>query len=67
MIRARVEKQVGLLSDEAWKNTCTIVTNTLIARRNCKIRNNRRQLMILCLGVADAIIKGKIGTKGMSA
>lgn len=67
MIRARVEKQVGTLSNEVWKSTCNIVTNTLLARKNCKIKNNPRQMMILCLGVADAIVKGKIKPKGLIA
>jgi hypothetical protein len=60
MIRAKVEKQVGLLSNEVWDDTCKIADSTLITRKNYRLKNDLQYVLILCIGIADAIIKGYI-------
>lgn len=60
MLRAAVEEQTGRISDSAWQDTCNIVDSTLLARRNLRIWNGTRQVLILCVGIADAIVKGVI-------
>jgi len=60
MIRAKVEKQVGSLSNEVWDDTCKIADSTLIARKNYRLKNDLQYVLILCIGIADAIVSGYI-------
>lgn len=60
MIRAKVEQIVGKLSDAIWEDTCTIVTVDLIIRRKHRLNNDMQDVLLLCVGVADAINKGYI-------
>lgn len=66
MLRAKIEQQVGPLSDEVWNDTCKIADSTLVARKNYKIRNDMRQVVILCIGISDAIVRGLITKKGIA-
>lgn len=60
MIRHSVEEFAGVLSDETWNDTCKIANNTLLIRRNNSLRTNPQYVVILCIGIADALMRGRI-------
>ena len=60
MIRRSVEKSVGVLSDETWNDTCKIANSTLLIRKNNSLKTDLQNVVFLCIGIADALIRVRI-------
>lgn len=60
MIRAKVEEQIGRLTDKEWRDTCRVIDKALHKRRRNSVKTNVQMVVLICVGIADLLKKGYI-------